>query len=106
MPQDIGHGTLLVEGSGADVDHAGEWVVAGLLASGLVNAEPKGRDTLACRVAALRGPAEDGADGRNNLREIPDDPLSGLGLGLGLCLHLTKHPRLQLPLLARVALTR
>ena len=105
MPQDIGHGTLLVEGLGADVDYAGEWVVADLLAIQAVHAKLKGRENLVRTSAALRGLAEDGSDGRNNALEILGDWLSGLRLRLGLLLHGTKHPRLHLILLGRAALT-
>jgi hypothetical protein len=83
------------------VNHAGEWVVAGLLAIQAVHAKLKGRENLVRTYAALRGLAEDGSDGRNNALEIRDDLLSGLRLHL----HGTKYPRLQFLLLGRVALT-
>ena len=101
MPQDIGHGALVVQGTGADEDRAGERVVAGLLAIQAVHAKLKGRETLVRTCAALRGLGEDGADGRNNALEIRDDLFSGLRLHL----HSSKYPHLQFLLLGRVALT-
>jgi hypothetical protein len=83
------------------VDHAGEWVVAGLLAIQTVHAKLNGRETLVRTSAALRGLAEYGADGLNNAPETRDDLLEGLRLRL----HGIKHPRLHLLLLGRVALT-